>query len=123
MTPHQTNRAAAELLRRLRVKPERRPPSTMTIAYREIERVCRALNVSIADVQGNGQYRNLCYARAIIAYNLRKSTTLTLDDVGRALHRTHATVVNSVRIYKNLTAIKDRVFLEMIRKANGTERT
>jgi chromosomal replication initiation ATPase DnaA len=119
MTPHQLNKGSLEFLRRFRINPERRPEPREIAVRTEIERVCKALSVSMRDVLGGSRKHYLCMARAIIAYNLRNIYKLTLEETGKALHRNHGTIISALKNYDNLKSTKDRRFLEMLSKTDG----
>ncbi len=59
--------------------------------------VSNALGVSVEEIKGRRRTREIAAARHAVTYLLKKLTDLSLIDIGRALDRDHATVINSLK--------------------------
>ena len=59
--------------------------------------VSDALGVSVEEIKGRRRTREIAAARHACTYLLKKLTDLSLIDIGRALDRDHATVINSLK--------------------------
>ena len=59
--------------------------------------VSSALGVSVEEIKGRRRTREIAAARHAVTYLLKKLTDLSLIDIGRALDRDHATVINSIK--------------------------
>lgn len=59
--------------------------------------VSEALGVSVEEIKGRRRTREIAAARHACTYLMKKLTDLSLIDIGRALDRDHATVINSIK--------------------------
>ena len=59
--------------------------------------VSNALGISVEEIKGRRRTREIAAARHAVTYLLKKLTDLSLIDIGRALDRDHATVINSLK--------------------------
>lgn len=59
--------------------------------------VSDALGVPVEEIKGRRRTREIAAARHACTYLLKKLTDLSLIDIGRALDRDHATVINSLK--------------------------
>ncbi len=59
--------------------------------------VSEALGVPVEEIKGRRRTREIAAARHACTYLLKKLTDLPLVDIGRALDRDHATVINSLK--------------------------
>lgn len=57
------------------------------------EYVCNTLDVSEKDVRSKQRYGKLVRARRLFSYLLLSSSSLTLSEIGAAMHRGHYTVI------------------------------
>jgi chromosomal replication initiation ATPase DnaA len=62
-----------------------------------MDTVCRTLNLSREIVMDTARFRNLVQARQLVMFFSRRYTQLSLTDIGRYLHKDHATVLHSVK--------------------------
>jgi len=126
MTPHQKNNAAVNLLRYMRIKPERHPlpeggdyrPNDPPKRPPEwhIRRMAKALGSTYELVVGHSHRHDISMVRQVIAYQLRVKHGMTLQAVGDALDREHATISYAVKVVEGLVEIGDRRVLEMTGK-------
>ena len=57
---------------------------------------------SADEMAGAGRHRRLARARQIAAHIMRRRTRLSLPQIGRVLHRDHATVIHAVQTIDSL---------------------
>ena len=62
-----------------------------------IRAVCRETDVTEEQVMGNVRLRRYAEARAMVAWLCRRHMRLTMPRIGKAMNRTHATVVYYLR--------------------------
>jgi chromosomal replication initiator protein len=63
---------------------------------RILQLVCQYFKVSLEALQSNSRKRGVVYPRNLSMYLCRKYTDETLEIIGRALNRSHATVIYAV---------------------------
>jgi chromosomal replication initiation ATPase DnaA len=123
MTPHQinyqVNRIARQIVRPCgccKYKIEYDPLEVNPQAI--IDVICRKLRVPIADVLANDHHRKPTEARYIIAYKLRNEYKMKLVNIAQCLNKSnHSTILYYLRMYKNLTDVKDESFLKLVERA------
>jgi len=90
-------------------------PGQKEIKYTNlIQQLCaEKFGVSIEAMRSKYRYRHFCYSRHAYFYIRRKTTGLSLAAIGKELGKSHATVINSIRVAKDLI-FSDRDFSKKI---------
>ncbi len=129
MTPHQFSRSVDRLTRLRSQKPQawavRKPlpdplpipiAVTTSMAIKEAKRICDCFGITIEDVCEANRSRTIMPVRYIISHDLKEKFNLSLSMIGHILNRNHASILNHIKQYNNLTSTKDRKFLAMVGK-------
>lgn len=83
-----------------------------------IEAICNSFEIEVEDLKGRSRRGEVVIIRHCIAYVLRKNYLFTLERIGEALGRNHATILNSVKVVDNALFTKDRVVIPIFNTMN-----
>lgn len=95
----------------LRIKPEQKE----YLADLK-HRIAKAYGISISDLKGKNLSRYIAEARHMFFYIAVKCTRITKAEMGRQLNRDHASVIYGIKKAKMYIEIKDKFFIEKLKK-------
>jgi chromosomal replication initiation ATPase DnaA len=75
-----------------------------------------AFKMGLKDILGTCREKEYVTARIIAIYLIRKNTRMNLKEIGHVFNRDHSTIIYNLRQYDALTQIKDKYFMNCLKK-------
>jgi chromosomal replication initiator protein len=80
-----------------------------------IRSICFDRNITKTEISSKSRLKEICEARQLSIYFIRKNTELPLKEIGKLFNRDHATVMHSIQSIENQLSYNKKIGLEINR--------
>jgi chromosomal replication initiation ATPase DnaA len=98
-------------------------------AFEQVVAICaRNFEVTIEEIIGESKIMRIVYARMAVAFIMRQSASVTLQEIGDAMNRDHATISNLLKKFdclreSDFTVIRTNVSLNEFKRWMQTQKS